>query len=179
MKDPSKLNFDLAIAEEICERLATSNDGLAKVLRDLRTEGRANVPSERVVYYWRAHRPDFKDAYKEAREMQGELAFDEACRVAQTPNMSQIVTTEKRDSKDKGDAKGPTVKSVRVVDNVERSKLICNSLWQRARVFNRDLAESLNLAGVPGRPIEHKVDTDAIIERIVKNRVAPPEPAGK
>ena len=179
MKDPAKLSYNESIAEEICERLATSDDGLAKVLRDLKAEGREKVPSERVVYYWRVHRPDFKDAYEEARKMQGEMAFDEALRVAKTPNLGQIVTTEKRDGKEKGDQKGPTVKSVRVVDNVERSKLICNALWQRARVFNRDLCESLNVGGVPGRPIEHKVDTDAIIERIVKNRTPAAGDTGK
>lgn len=174
MKDPAKLNFDLVIAEEICERLATSNDGLAKVLRDLRAEGRANVPSERVVYYWRAHRPDFKDAYKEAREMQGELGFDEAVRIALTPQMAQIVSTEKR-----GDTK-TEVKSVKVQDNVERSKLICTALWQRSKVFNRELCDSLSVGGLPGRPIEHKtVDGEAIIERIVKNRTAAGDAAGK
>lgn len=141
MKDPSKVKLDEEIAEEICERLATGMDGLAAVLRKLRAEGRKDVPSERLVYYWRAHISDFQERYKRAREMQSELALDEAVRIAQTPNEGTITTS--------GEAGGKKVETVKVVDNVERSKLIVSTLWQRAKSWNKELCgDSLAVGGM-------------------------------
>ncbi len=126
-------NYDTTLAEEICERLATGNDGLAEVLAQIKKSGR-KVPSLRAIHYWREDIPEFGERYRRAREMQAELHLDEAYRVAKTPEIGEIVTVDAK--------KGTTIKTV---DNVERSKLVVLTLIKRAAIFNPAFADRQNV----------------------------------
>ena len=126
-------------AELICRRLATTNETLPEALAGLRRAGK-KPPSLALLYKWRAQNPEFREAYKIAREQQAELDVDEAKRVASTSMIGEIVIVE-RD-------KGRVVKeTVRTVDNVERSKLLVSTLFKRAALFNpARFGEKIDLA---------------------------------
>lgn len=147
MSKPAKSKYDHAIADAICEQLATTDKGLREILADLK-KTRKDVPSLRTVHNWRIKFPEFLDAYEEARKSQATLCVDEARRIARTPLIGQIVTV---------DPKGKTVKTV---DNVERSKLMVLTLLKSAALFYpAKFGEKVDLA-VAGEIAVKRVVTD-------------------
>jgi len=122
------LKWDAEMAAAICERLASTNESLPDVLAYLRKR-KQKVPCVSLFYRWRAQKADFREALKVAREQQSELDIDEAYRVARTSCLCEM-TTVKRE-------KGRVVETItRTVDNVERSKLLVQTLFRRAALFN-------------------------------------------
>ena len=130
---PKHPSYNPELAEYICEKLATGNDGLDDVLAAAKAAG-YKAPSLRTVHYWREDIPEFGERYRRAREMQAELHLDEAYRVAKTPLTGKIVTVDP--------TKGTTTKTV---DNIERSKLIVLTLIKRAAIFNPAFADRQNV----------------------------------
>lgn len=120
----SKAKYDTAIADAICEQLATTDKGLKEILAELK-KMRISVPSLRTVHNWRKQFPQFLEDYEEARKSQAVLCVDEARRIARTPLIGKIVTV---------DPKGTTIKTV---DNTERSKLMVLTLLKSAALFHR------------------------------------------
>lgn len=83
-----------------------------------------DAPSTVTVQTWRKTYPEFREAYKDARDQQAELLHDEAQRVAREP-LPGIV--EKTVIKPDGREIHTTSS-----DNVERSKLLVQTLLKRA-----------------------------------------------
>ena len=71
--------YTLAIAEKLCERLATSNKGLKTVCKE---EG---MPHHSTVYRWVYKYPDFCDTYARARQFQTETYFDDLIGISAAP----------------------------------------------------------------------------------------------
>lgn len=65
------------IADEICERLATTPRGL-----DFICESDEALPSARQVHRWLNEHEDFRQSYVRARERQADLLFDECLEIA-------------------------------------------------------------------------------------------------
>jgi transposase-like protein len=73
---PSKYSAELV--NEICERLATSNDGLAQICRQ------ADMPAERTIYQWLEKHEDFRQSYARARERLADRWHAETVAIADT-----------------------------------------------------------------------------------------------
>lgn len=153
--------YDPEFGEWLCEQLVDDIDGLAVVLQRAKDSGQfQRVPGPRTVNRWREKHPEFQALYRQAREMRAALDIDEAIKIARRPMVGKIVTED--------EVRGKTVKTV---DNVQRSQLIVQALFKRAALFAPWLySERLAVAGVPDAPIQHKVDAGALIERIIGNR---------
>lgn len=136
------------IAEKICERIATSELGLEQVLDEIRlTDGYA--PSSTSVYRWLESNEGFREKSARARRMQAELLHDRAQIAAQTPLIGRV---ERDSSKD-----GMTVTTS---DNVERSKLIVQTLLKRAGQLDpKKYGDKLQteVTGKDGAPVEFTV----------------------
>lgn len=70
-------DFTPEIAEEICERIATTPRGL-----DFICNSEERFPSARTVNKWLSERPEFVQSYVRARERQADLIFDECLEIA-------------------------------------------------------------------------------------------------
>ncbi|MGH9735446.1 MAG: terminase small subunit protein [Candidatus Acidiferrales bacterium] len=77
------------IAAKVCERIATSSDGLRQICKEL-----GLTPS--AVYRWLQERPEFQEQYARAREAQCQLLADEIVEIADTPEEG---TVRKQDAK--------------------------------------------------------------------------------
>lgn len=65
------------LANEICERIATTPRGL-----DFICESDDALPSARTVARWLDEQPQFRQSYVRARERQADLIFDECLEIA-------------------------------------------------------------------------------------------------
>jgi hypothetical protein len=112
------------IADQICERLATSELGLEDVLEEIRLKtGYAPDPS--TVWYWRKKHPEFREQESDARHRQAQLLHDRAQKYAREPLIGRIERTITK-------ADGSEETTVTVADNVERSKLLVQTTLRRA-----------------------------------------------
>lgn len=69
--------FNEAIAEEICERVATTSRGL-----DFICEADDDLPCARTVHRWLAANETFCQSYLRARERQADRLFDECLEIS-------------------------------------------------------------------------------------------------
>lgn len=69
--------FDQAIADKICDRLATEAISLQAILRE---EG---MPSSAQVYVWLKENPSFAENYARARESQADVDADSVALIRQ------------------------------------------------------------------------------------------------
>jgi hypothetical protein len=78
--------FDQAIADEICERLAK---GLS--LRKILGPGRdAFLPGQNTVFKWLEENAAFAKQYARARELQADAKFDEAWEIAESATVEDV-----------------------------------------------------------------------------------------
>jgi len=70
-------DYTQEIADEICERIATTPRGI-----DFICESDENLPSARTVHRWLNAHDDFRQSYLRARERQADLLFDECLEIA-------------------------------------------------------------------------------------------------
>lgn len=84
-------DFTQEIADEICERIATTPRGL-----DFICEGEESFPSARTVNRWLTNHEAFRQSYLRARERQADLIFDECLAISDTP-MVGVETVNKAD----------------------------------------------------------------------------------
>jgi hypothetical protein len=85
---PSK--FTQQLADEICERIATTARGI-----DFLCESDAKLPSARTVHRWLNEHDGFRQSYLRARERQADLLFDECLEIADdVSNDTKIVGGE-------------------------------------------------------------------------------------
>lgn len=114
-----RMEYDPVIGESICELLATTAFGLDDILEILGKDF-AKVPGKSTVYKWMNEHPEFAERSARARELQADTLADLAMKEAQTPRVGVITT-----SKEWGE-------EIRTADNVERSKLIVQTIFKRA-----------------------------------------------
>lgn len=69
--------YTAEIADEICQRIATTPRGL-----DFICESDEKLPSARTVHRWLSEHEDFRQTYLRARESQADLLFDECLEIA-------------------------------------------------------------------------------------------------
>ena len=90
MARPSK--FTQAVADEICERIATTPRGI-----DFICESDDALPSARTVHHWLNAHETFLQSYLRARERQADLIFDECLEIADDVSRDSKVVREGED----------------------------------------------------------------------------------
>src|SRR5687767_12219462 len=70
-------DFTSELADEICERIATTARGI-----DFICESDESLPSARTVHRWLSANEEFRQSYVRARERQADLIFDECLEIA-------------------------------------------------------------------------------------------------
>lgn len=70
-------DFNQAVADELCERIATTPRGLDFICASDET-----LPSARTVHRWLDVNDGFRQSYLRARERQADLIFDECLEIA-------------------------------------------------------------------------------------------------
>lgn len=139
------LPFDADLAEEICERLATSELGLEQIVADLTKERGESTPCLRTIYRWLESNEGFSQQSARARRFQAQLLHDRAQMQAQTPLIGEI-----RKSTPKGE-------EVTIADNVQRSQLIVQTTLKRAgQLDSKKYGDKVQqeISGKDGKPIE-------------------------
>lgn len=76
------LSFDQAVADEICERIA-SGQSLRKICGADRDDF---IPGQTTVFKWLSENEAFAKQYAHARELQAEHFVDEIIEIADSPN---------------------------------------------------------------------------------------------
>lgn len=159
---PSK--FSQAIADKICERLATTDLGLEEVLEQIKAEDGISV-SIMSVWRWEQAHPKFREQSAHARKMQAQLLHDRAQKFAREPLIGKVKKTVKT-------SEGIET-TVTVSDNVERSKLLVQTTLRRAgQLDSKKYGEKVTLGGDPDNPINHKIDGSELLEKILKGATA-------
>lgn len=127
--------FDQRIADEICERFVESRMGLEHVLDSMRADPEFSAtPGLTTIYKWMDANPSFAEASARARVLSADTYVDAAVIEAHSAREGVITTTQEW-----GD-------QVKVADNVERSKLIVQTLLKRAGQLNpKKYGEKLDL----------------------------------
>jgi hypothetical protein len=111
--------YDPAIAEMVWDRIAQNDVGLDEVLETLANEGVA-VPSRRTWYEWLKANEEMAHNSARAREMQADYIAALAVKEAKTSRIGEKVRSDKDGTE------------ITTGDNVERSKLIVQTLFKRA-----------------------------------------------
>jgi len=140
-----EITFDAEMAEEICERIATSDLGLEQVLAERIAENKPSVSST-TIYKWLRLHPEFAEQSARARKMQAELLHDRAQQVAQTPLIGKVVRDDRKNGR-----------TETISDNVERSKLIVQTLLKRAGQLDaKKYGDKIQaeVSGADGGPIQ-------------------------
>jgi hypothetical protein len=124
-----KIPFDQRIADEICERIVESRMGLEHVLDTMRVEPEfESTPTLVTIYRWMTENEQFFKASARARMLSADTYVDAAVNEAHTHRLGRIDGT--RETKD------GTFNESKIVDNVQRSQLIVQTLLKRAGQLN-------------------------------------------
>lgn len=123
---PSK-TFSQRIANQICERVATSVDALPDILAEIKARD-PRAPGVTTCFKWLKTIPAFAKQYAHARVLQSHLMADMIVKEAINPRIGEI--------KKKGSYNGKATMEVRIEDNVSRSRLICDVLFKRMGQLN-------------------------------------------
>jgi hypothetical protein len=131
--------FDQEIADEVCERIATTQLSLEDILLEMRNGDYPKTPSLRTVWRWLESNEAFRQSSVRAREIQGDYFVDLAVKEAFSSRIGEISTEKESKS-------GGTFTETRTADNVERSKLIVQTLLKRAgQLAPKKYGEKLDL----------------------------------
>jgi alanyl-tRNA synthetase len=149
MGRPTKYNR--VIASRICERIATTELGMEQVLAEIKKQD-GSAPNAVTIWRWQEAHEEFRKESARARRMQAELLHDRAQLAAQQPLIGEITET----------VEGPkgSETRVRVADNVERSKLIVQTLLKRAGQLDaKKYGDKLQaeMSGEGGGPIQMSI----------------------
>jgi hypothetical protein len=81
--------YDEAIADAVCDAIASSSLGLAAIIKDLDV---AVSPS--LIYKWIQQNDAFRERYARAKAEQARVMADEITEIADSPEVGEIVTTK-------------------------------------------------------------------------------------
>ena len=144
--------YDPELAQVICERLSTSEMGLEDILDELRrVRGPEKItPGLTTIYKWMEAHPEFAESSARARRFQAQILHDRAQKAAREALIGRI---EKTVVTDKG-----TETQITTADNVERSKLIVQTLLKRAgQLDSKKYGDKLQHTGEGEGPIQFVV----------------------
>lgn len=119
-------DYEESIGQEICEAIATSKDGLNKLV-----EQNPHWPSVKIIYKWVLKFPDFGHKYAQARELQQEVRVNYAYERAHNEERDMYV-----------DEKGVSRPNMAAI---ARDKLLTDTIkWEAARLSRKykDKSES-------------------------------------
>jgi len=105
--------YSKEIAEQLCERLSTSKEGLGIICQD------ESLPDVRTVWRWVAKYPEFTDMYAVSRGFQTELMYDDLLTI---PNMP--LTHNGKEVEDGG----VMLEGAAMIAEVNRRKLLCDNI---------------------------------------------------
>lgn len=133
---PSK--FSQALADEICERIATTPRGL-----DWICEQDEALPSARTVHRWLDQNEVFRQSYARARERQADLLFDECLEIADdTSGDSKLI------------GQGDAERLVADAEWISRSKLRVDTRMRMAgKLAPKKYGDRITHAGDPEAPL--------------------------
>lgn len=157
MARPS-IPFDEEIAEDLLEKLATSDMGVEQILAARKASGLSTVGHD-VIYRWLRQDAKFAEQYAEARDVQASYCHDKAQRMANDAMPTEIVT------------EGPKGREVRTMDNVQRSNLIVSTLLKRAgQLAPKKYGDKVQHVGgaKDDAPIKH-VHSVSVFDEIIRN----------
>ena len=139
-----KIEFDEELTTAICDLIATSEIGLDDVLRELAPSG---TPSLSTIYRWLEEHEAFQALYARARLLQADLLADLAVKESFTSRMGVV----RKDSTKDGVTET-------ISDNVERSKLIVQTILKRAgQLAPKKYGEKVAHTGEDGGAIQFVV----------------------
>lgn len=127
MARPSK--YTKQLADEICLKIATSNQGLATICSDLKI-------SVSTVFEWLADKskPEFSEQYARAREAQADFLADEIIELADTYRKTEIEYHSTEGS------------STTIQDNVNRSKLQIDARkWKASKLAPKKYGDKVDI----------------------------------
>lgn len=82
------MEFNQEIADKFCEIVATTTDGVHKIL----DKNELGLPSYTVIQRWLRENKTFESQYARAREDRGDLVFDEILEIADDTTQDTIKT---------------------------------------------------------------------------------------
>lgn len=103
MARPTK--YSDALADKICDIIATSNKGLSAICED------ESFPSRSTIHQWIKDNEKFSDKYARAKEDQADFLAEEIIKIADTENKTEVEFI------------GSEGSSTTIHDNVQRSRL--------------------------------------------------------
>jgi hypothetical protein len=112
--------FRQRIADQICQRIATSALSLEKIVAEIKVE-RVDGPSLWIVYCWLRDNLEFAKQYKEAKDLQSDYLADMMMEESLNPRIGETVKVSSKHGKE-----------VKRGDNVARSRLIVDTIKTRA-----------------------------------------------
>ena len=111
-----------AFADFICDKIASSDKGLAILL-----EEEDNMPSHAACYRWLAQFPYFRERYSRARALQADYIADKIVQIANTPIEMEV-------QEDGFNAYGSFSKTTKA-DAVNHRRLLINALqWKASKL---------------------------------------------
>lgn len=117
-----------AIADKICERIATSSDGLVKICEEV------GITTE-TAYKWRGQFEKFADKYARARADQAQLLADEIVNISDETQVGEIVTK-----------KGDGSIEIKRADMIEHRKLRIDARkWIASKLLPKKYGERVEL----------------------------------
>lgn len=127
--------YDPRVGDRICQLLATTTIGLEDALEQAVAEVNKQLPADgkvslglTTIYWWLEDNPPFAEQYARARERQAGILHDRAQKEAETERTAILKRKGKRGGKD--------FEEVGVSDNVQRSRLIVDTMLKRAGQLN-------------------------------------------
>ena len=137
---PAAIEYDEAIADAVCDAIATQSKGLGAIIEEL---GFKISPS--LIYKWIQQNDSFRERYARAKAEQARVMADEICEIADH-TQEGVITTQKADG-------GVEIKSA---DMLEHRKLRIESRkWLAAKLLPKVYGDQskLELSGADGGPL--------------------------
>lgn len=153
---PSK--YSAAVAERICQAIATSSDGLRKICEA------PGFPNPDTVYLWIHRHPEFSEHYARAREMQAQSLFDELIQIANTPKAGSVV-----------EISGDGSKTTTISDMTNHRRLQVDTYkWVLSKLLPKKYGEAMHLkhSDLDGKPIIPKTPLELLTDEELAARIA-------
>lgn len=139
--------YTYQLAQQICERLSTTDRGLQDICGD------NDMPGKSTVWRWLSQYPEFWEMYTRAREFQTEIMYDEMERIALEP----LPETDVFDLL--GNNVGSAVNGSVAMAEVQRRKLIIDVIkFKLAKLQPKRFGDNKNMS--IDVKVRHSVSTE-------------------
>lgn len=139
---PRALEFNQAIADEICERL-TEGESLRSIVKD------EHMPASSTVFKWLNNKADFAEQYARAREAQADTLADEIVDIADD-GANDFMEREDGSTQYNGDA-------------VQRSKLRVDARkWVASKLKPKKYGDRQLIGSDPDNPLPSSVTVQLV-----------------